>query len=402
MAKTLFSDLPEGMITEVLVRLPVKTVLQCKSVCKPWLSIISNPHFIKSQLHHAIVASQNNPTLLTLAKPPPTESELLSLSFAQALVPPYPFQFATLAAELQHQKKRQLIDEALLDVNGQDLSSSPVHFDRVVIPRVFYPHIQIVGSCNGVICLSGMGARVIYLWNPSIRQCKKLDTAPTRQTSSAVDIGFGYDSVSKDYKVLTVVYEQNADNYVPVVQVYSTNANCWREFWGPILKNSEFWGRTNIVVNGILYFASTGRLCSFDLNEEVFGFVPYPSSVKSKKSDVMDFKGSAAMVFESEFGVDVWTLDDVCGELSWTKKFSIAADPDPEIEIRLSNYLGAGQFCGIKMLNSYIPLYKVLYDYEKKETKIYGLGEGKIQAIVKYIGTLVRLDGFEPVDSDIN
>ncbi|KAK1398866.1 hypothetical protein POM88_008729 [Heracleum sosnowskyi] len=213
------NDYKEGMITEVLVRLPVKTVLQCKSVCKPWLSIISNPHFIKSQLHHAIVASQNNPTLLTLAKPPPTEAELLSLSFVRDLTSPYPFHFATLAAELQHQKKRQLIDEALLDVNGQDLSSSPVHFDRVVIPRVFYPHIQIVGSCNGVICLSGMGARVIYLWNPSIRQCKKLDTAPTRQTSSAVDIGFGYDSVSKDYKVLTVVYEQNADAN------YSTNAN---------------------------------------------------------------------------------------------------------------------------------------------------------------------------------
>lgn len=134
------------------------------------------------------------------------------------------------------------------------------------------------------------------------------------------------------------------------------------------------------------------------MNKEVFGIVPYPSFIKSKKSNVLDFKGSVAIVFESKFGVDLWTLDDGSGKLSWTKRFSIQADPDPEIEIRLSNYLGAGQFCGIKILNSYIFLYKVLYDCEKKETNFFGLGEENVHTTLNYTGTLVWLDGFEPVE----
>ncbi|XP_076906943.1 F-box protein At1g30790-like [Bidens hawaiensis] len=46
----------EDIITDILSRLTVKTLLQYKTVCKPWLSLISDPSFAKLQLTHATTA----------------------------------------------------------------------------------------------------------------------------------------------------------------------------------------------------------------------------------------------------------------------------------------------------------------------------------------------------------
>ena len=40
-------DLPEEVMLEILLRLPVKSLLRFKSVCKHWLSLISDPNFAK-------------------------------------------------------------------------------------------------------------------------------------------------------------------------------------------------------------------------------------------------------------------------------------------------------------------------------------------------------------------
>ncbi|QHO39656.1 uncharacterized protein DS421_4g131070 [Arachis hypogaea] len=52
------------LLTEILLRLPVKQAIQCKCVCKKWLSIISNPKFRYSHTCR-LYSKYNN-------KPPPT------------------------------------------------------------------------------------------------------------------------------------------------------------------------------------------------------------------------------------------------------------------------------------------------------------------------------------------
>ncbi|KAK1375168.1 hypothetical protein POM88_031361 [Heracleum sosnowskyi] len=158
----------------------------------------------------------------------------------------------------------------------------------------------------------------------------------------------------------------------------------------------------------VLYFDGGDVLVSFDLHDEVFRLVQFPSLIRRRKrSDVLDFEGSLAMVFESGPGVvDLWTLDHVSKEVSWTKKFSFGNDLDDlETKIWLSCYLGAGQFYGTKLLNGNCFLYEVLYYYEKKkETQCYGLLEYFANHILrhatyKYMETLVSLDGFEQVEN---
>ncbi|KAK1398891.1 hypothetical protein POM88_008754 [Heracleum sosnowskyi] len=257
----------------------------------------------------------------------------------------------------EHQRHRELVNEALLDVNGLDFSNSPVHFVGLVKPRIFVHAHHVISSYNGIICLANTGFNEVYLWNPSIRKCKKIPIPP-RHTSMFVSfkLGFGYDSISDDYKVVRFVYYHKTDE-VMIVQVYSANANSWKAFREPILKNWEVYKHTNIVMNGIMYFDGGSELISFNLNREIFGLVPFPNFIQNKRSDVLDFKGSVAMVFESVSGIDLWTLDSCSGQMSWTKKFSVVADL--ETQIRLSSYLGAGQFYGRKFLGGYYFLYNI-------------------------------------------
>ncbi|KEH34218.1 putative F-box domain-containing protein [Medicago truncatula] len=42
-----FADLPFPIATDVLLRLPIKSVLVCKCVCRTWNTVISDPHFAK-------------------------------------------------------------------------------------------------------------------------------------------------------------------------------------------------------------------------------------------------------------------------------------------------------------------------------------------------------------------
>ncbi|KAF7831446.1 F-box protein interaction domain protein [Senna tora] len=48
-----FADLPSPITTNILLRLPITSVLICKCVCKSWHTIISDPHFAKLHFKNA-------------------------------------------------------------------------------------------------------------------------------------------------------------------------------------------------------------------------------------------------------------------------------------------------------------------------------------------------------------
>lgn len=405
------SDFPEGMMTEVLIRLPVKSLLICKSVCKPWLSLISHPYFIKSHIHRALTTCQNDSTLLNIINVRRLAIAATTLKHAReipAIFPPQP-----------EQRRRQLVNQALEDANRQDLSRLHLQFDRLSLPHAF-GGARFVSCCNGIICFSSYIA--VFLWNPSINKFRELpfETSILGKPGSCfpVTIGFGYDNISNEYKLLRFVYN-NRENVVPIVKVNYINADCCREIQGPILKTQIKRWSSHIAVKGVLYFDGGDQLVSFDLHDEVFGLIPFPNSIQRKMSDVMDFQGSVAMVFESGPGVNLWTLDNVSAKLSWTKNFSIEYGlNDLDTDIWLACYLGSKQFYGRKLLNGKLIVCEILYDHEKKETKYYGLREEYVSmyltangswraglatlndsfnVVLRYTQTLVSLNGFEEV-----
>ena len=52
--------LPEEVISEILCRLPVKSIMQCSCVCKLWYSLIRNPNFITTHLKTTLSSSNPN------------------------------------------------------------------------------------------------------------------------------------------------------------------------------------------------------------------------------------------------------------------------------------------------------------------------------------------------------
>ena len=46
------NDFPDSLLLEIILRLPCKSVIQFKSVCKRWLALISEPEFLRRYLRH--------------------------------------------------------------------------------------------------------------------------------------------------------------------------------------------------------------------------------------------------------------------------------------------------------------------------------------------------------------
>ncbi|KAL4606230.1 hypothetical protein ACB092_09G086600 [Castanea dentata] len=56
----LINKLPDALLSEIFYRLPCRSAFQFKSVSKRWFSLISNPYFVRSFIHHRHQFSKSN------------------------------------------------------------------------------------------------------------------------------------------------------------------------------------------------------------------------------------------------------------------------------------------------------------------------------------------------------
>ncbi|KAL1825721.1 hypothetical protein ACET3Z_012499 [Daucus carota] len=326
--------LPEEMVIEILCWLPVRTLLRFRSVCKSWLSIISQPNFIKAHMDK-----------------PNKNASLLRIIFGT----------------LDDQRLKFVYEDSEYYLRNK-------------------PHgFEIVGSCNGIICLLVDNVHFL-LWNPSTMQAKRT----TKILKNQRDWNCPF---TRRRPFITPIF--NADNFVPVLQLYSANTDAWKEIHvcdtsiaRELLKLRLKFGP---VIDGILYMGNKTRLVSFDLHYEVFTVLTFPRS-RLLRSDVLEFNGSVAVIQSDVNGSkSLWTLDNIHGEVSWTRKF-IMHDELPWIK----SYLGRGLFWGREGLGGHTT---VLYDYTKKS---YETIQGRTRSFLKYTETLASIDGFKPSVSMIS
>lgn len=131
-----------------------------------------------------------------------------------------------------------------MDTNGQDLSTSPVHFNHIRIPE-FLDGFQVISCYNGIFYLheKHFAGNRFCLWNPLIRRFKilcfphpRISTYGNHNAGGGILMLFGYEYISNDYKVIRILYDKYSGDF-PIVQVYSINAACFYEFHAPILKH---------------------------------------------------------------------------------------------------------------------------------------------------------------------
>ncbi|XP_026419402.1 putative F-box protein At4g38870 [Papaver somniferum] len=213
--RTPFSLLDGRTLCEILVRLPVKSLLQVKRVCKHWRTVVQDPYFVG--LHY--IRSKACPKLLIFVS-----RNIGRLLFSVDLV-----------------EGGVLVDQMKVEL--------PCDHDPV----------QILNPVNGLVCfIDFMGKVLIY--NPRTRD--KTNWIGSRvweeeKRRNSPIYGFGFDSNTKEHKVVClwqstgVGYKIGAND---VCEVLTIGQNTWRKIDDipPYKAHGEL-----VYVNGAVYWLST-------------------------------------------------------------------------------------------------------------------------------------------------
>ncbi|XP_055962125.1 F-box protein CPR1-like [Mercurialis annua] len=289
------SNLPLEMIADILRRLPPKNLLCCRSVSKPWRSLIDSPTFIYLHLSHSLHTASNLSIILK-------NSELYSLSF-----------------------------------------DSPHRIKLLDHPLMCYNHsIKILGSCNGLLCISNI-VDDIALWNPSIRTYRVLPYLPVElkryfgMCSCRVSVfGFGYDCVFHDYKVVRIAQFSGVDrkSFESEVKVFSLRKNFWRRI-ADMPYCVLYPGENGVYANGALHwlvsrspdFDVANIIVALDLGVEGYKEVPQPEFADVQfKTEIGALRGCLCLLANFHYErVDVWVMKEYMVKESWRKLISIAS-----------------------------------------------------------------------------
>ncbi|KAM3302428.1 hypothetical protein P3S67_016930 [Capsicum chacoense] len=228
---------PAEILTEILSRLPVKSLLRFKSVLKSWSCLISSPEFTK---YHLSLSANNN-------------KDYTNHSVMWRIGQP-DFNL----------KECPVTEETNLDY----------HMKKSGIACV------IEGSVNGLIFLVNE-AKELFLWNPAIRKYKMLPDFRTKlKDDGKCTYGFGFDDIHDDYKVVCSFTINRYPCNFQEINIYSLKDDYWRRIHcfrrvTRLIGSGKF-------VNGKLYWATSidiksgGSITSFDLSNEKWKKVERP------------------------------------------------------------------------------------------------------------------------------
>ncbi|XP_026396511.1 F-box protein CPR1-like [Papaver somniferum] len=294
--------MPNEVAVEIFLRLPVKSTLRFRCVCKKWCKFFKhNSDFVSKQLNHSI--EKNNFALLFTRK---GERGVFAIDY--------------------------------------DPSSSGSH----EVVQIDFPfkdeNLEIVGSCNGLLLIKIDPWLITGLWNPATKEYKLIprnNITPVgfKTISNRVDRhGFGYDQESNDYKLVTITSPCSQKITVSEVDVYTLSSHSWKRI--DHIPYKIMGEPPGVFVNGALHWLAKPRpitsknkfsqvILSFNMAKEVFTEIPHleyfddGNKFKHKCIDVLE--GYLAMLCSnSKVGFEVWVMNDYGIRESWTKRYNIS------------------------------------------------------------------------------
>ncbi|KAK1698916.1 hypothetical protein QYE76_015613 [Lolium multiflorum] len=154
------SVLPDELTTEVLLRLPVKSLLRFRAVCRSWDAALSSEEFCSLHMAKAAASPAPPPKLIFIS---PTTSFDSTLVYSGSSSDPS--------------------DGLLFALNGvrgdfADMTPAP---------------------CRGLTLLHDLVAPAYYVFNAATRAVTRL---PPYQQAASSTAGLGFDAMTKEYKVV--------------------------------------------------------------------------------------------------------------------------------------------------------------------------------------------------------
>ncbi|XP_071716294.1 putative F-box protein At3g20705 [Rutidosis leptorrhynchoides] len=366
-------ELPKDVIFDILSRVPVRYLLRFKSVSKSWYALFQNPNFISN--HFKNQSAISDPSFLFT-----------------------PHKSTTSPSTSDRNVGLILSDSSYKSIE------IPIEID-IPLLTILKP-LRVCGSCNGLICLSVLPiASIILLWNPATRVFKDLPISPIDRPRAGpikVVLGFGFDDVVKDYKVLRIVYYGYPLNQV---EMYSLSTDSWREI-KTIVRFLIFESASSVFLNGKFHWNATrfeemhGKkvIVCFDLQEEAFNYIMPPEfgfsghvgeDLKISWS-VVALKGSLAVIGSAEIGYrkmfEVWVMKEYGVVSSWMKyrSFELYTKDVRPLACGLN-----GEFLLEKDNNKL-----VVYDSDSQRVKNLGNnGIASYSNVFNHVGSLMPING---------
>ncbi|RWR91037.1 F-box-like protein [Cinnamomum micranthum f. kanehirae] len=284
--------IPEDIIMDILSRLPIHSLFQCTLVSKAWRDmIVHNPIFATMQ-HNRALENQNN-TLLMFSHVNSPEVNLYLVE-----------------REAAGLRKLRVMDAKLTD------------------HTCFNDRPEILGSCNGLLCISFYRGHRVYISNPITGECKKL---PSKERScDALVIGIGFDSARKEYKVVRRVFIHEKP-FSQKIEIHTLGTSSWRQVvnfpWSD--RRGSLNDFSDVLVNGSLHWCSRHQkplhITSLDMSDEQFGVVPTPELTSRGDIHLMAWKGFLTMTQQLwvDNSMHVWVMKEYNVKESWTKQINV-------------------------------------------------------------------------------
>ncbi|OVA19258.1 F-box domain [Macleaya cordata] len=249
------------LLIQILLYLPVKSLLKFKSVSKRWLSLISDPYFIHNHClrnHHSSI------------------SGLFLQKTSNSINPEYEFIF--------------------LDGAGNIHGGIPFKSLNFVNDPA---GIKIQQSCNGLLCCSSSFKssssnnnninRSYYIYNPSTKHYTILPESQFRKNNLAISvrsISLAFDPLKSPYYEAICFCIDDQENYH--IEIYSSKTASWRFSGDPFpVPNDDSFFKSGVFWNGSLHWISLNEssesislseysLYYFDVGRELLKRMPVP------------------------------------------------------------------------------------------------------------------------------
>lgn len=277
-------------LTEVFHRLPARTLASCRMVCKSWMSLLSDVHFVHEHLN------RSQQKLLLFANDRANDRSL-------AMV--------------------------LADANGYMYQLS-----RPLVAQSLFVH----NSCNGLLCL-GDSKGAVELLNPTTGESvvlpKPMYTAGSSQFSSCNWHCLGFCPSTKQHKIAHFYPGAHAGSLEVLCEIYTIGDRIWRQIGS--LRGAPI--DRGIHVNGSVYYLtrfryiSSSRINCLNLQSEKFDVLMLPPrKTYGGHCSLSELEGKLCLLVVDGAlegiprTMDILMLDND-DKQSWTHRYHISLPP---------------------------------------------------------------------------